>query len=442
MVKVYLHNLGCARNIVDGEAMLGRLEKAGHRVVDDADGAEAVIVNTCGFIDAASEESVDAILELAQLKNGGACRRLIVTGCLPQRYQDDLPAELPEVDAFLGTGAYDRVVDAINGDMENGACLLPDPASLPLHTRHTMRVQTTYPVAYVKVMEGCNRHCTYCIIPKLRGRLRSRPPEDVIEEAAALSLSGFSEIVLIGQDTTSYGYDLHPGDNLAGLITGAAQSAPGSWIRFLYGHPDRIDNDLLEAVRKHPNVCRYFDIPIQHVSPSVLKRMGRGSHDGGFFEALFSRIREAVPGAALRTTVMTGFPGETEDDFLQMYDFVKKIGFDHLGAFVYSDAEDLASHRLSHHVPTDAAEERMDRLMSLQSEISLEKNEAYVGREFTVLVEEDQQDGSFIGRTMFQAPEVDGITVVYSRERDLAVGQFINVRITDATEYDLEGVPA
>ncbi|MFO8113418.1 MAG: MiaB/RimO family radical SAM methylthiotransferase [Desulfosalsimonadaceae bacterium] len=294
-MKVYLHNLGCARNIVDGEAMLGRLERAGHTLTDDADEAEAIVVNTCGFIDAAAEESVDAILELAGMKRTGACKRLIVTGCLPQRYQDDLPDALPEVDAFLGTGAYDRVVPAISGEIKTGACMLPDPASIPLHTRHTMRVQTTYPVAYVKVMEGCNRRCTYCIIPKLRGRLRSRPLEDIIDEAAALAQAGFPEIVLIGQDTTSYGEDLGSGANLAQLVSATARAVPMAWVRFLYGHPDRIDDDLLKAIRDNTNTCSYFDIPIQHVSPSVLKRMGRGSHGEEFFEALFERIRKAVP---------------------------------------------------------------------------------------------------------------------------------------------------
>lgn len=439
-MKVYLHNLGCARNIVDGEVMLGQLEKAGHTVIDDAAEAEAIVVNTCGFIESASQEAVDAILELAEMKRAGACKRLIVTGCLPQRYQDDLSAELPEVDAFLGTGAYDCVASAVGGKLGTGTTLLPAPASLPLHTRHTLRVRTTYPVAYVKIMEGCNRHCTYCIIPALRGKLRSRPMQDVIREAAALSEQGFPEIVIIGQDTTSYGDDLDPGTTLAGMLSRVAEAAPESWIRFLYGHPDRIDDALLETVRKHPNICPYFDIPIQHVSPAVLKRMGRGSQDPDFLAALFNRIRRAIPEAALRTTVMTGFPGETETDFEELCEFVTTIGFDHLGAFVYSDADDLSSHSLPHHVPPNVATDRMARLMALQAEISLEKNEARVGREFSVMVEENQHDGSFIGRTMFQAPEVDGITVIYTT--DAAVGQFITVRITDATEYDLEGVPA
>ena len=439
-MKIYLHNLGCARNIVDGEAMLGELEMAGHTIVPDAGDAEAIVVNTCSFIQSASEESVDAILELAEMKKAGNCRRLVVTGCLPQRYRNEMTAELPEVDVFLGTGAYGEIIAALNKDMEPGACILPEPSSIPLHTHNTMRVHSTYPVAYVKIMEGCNRHCTYCIIPELRGKLRSREPGDVGLEVSRLAEQGFAEIVIIGQDTTSYGDDIGRGTNLAYLLDIAARAAPDSWIRFLYGHPDRIDDALLETIRKHANICPYFDIPIQHVSSRVLKRMGRGGHDAAYLHKLFNRIRDNIPGAALRTTVMTGFPGETEKDFEQLYEFVRKTGFDHLGAFVYSDADDLVSHRLSGHVPGEIAQDRMERLMTLQADISLEKNENRVGREFTVLVEEDQHDGSFIGRAMFQAPEVDGITVIYTKEG--FIGEFINVTITDAMEYDLEGVPA
>lgn len=444
-MKVYLYNLGCARNIVDGETMLGQLESAGHTIVDDPEDARAIVVNTCGFIDPAAEESVDTILEAAELKKTAACRRLVVAGCLPQRHGEPMTDLLPEVDVFLGTGAYDRVVAAINGNIDSGTCVLPDPSSIPLHTGNTRRILTKRPVAYVKIMEGCNRHCTYCIIPRLRGTLRSRPQQDIVREIADLSEKGFSEIVIVGQDTTSYGDDLARGSNLADLIALAAETAPESWIRFLYGHPDRIDDRLLETVNTHPNICSYFDVPIQHVSPSVLRRMGRlrrgkGESDVRKLEALFAHIRRSIPEATLRTTAMTGFPGETEEDFEQLFEFVKKIGFDHLGTFVYSDAPDLASHKLSGHVPEDVAGDRMNRLMTLQAEISLEKNENRIGREFTVLVEEDPGDGSVIGRTRFQAPEVDGITLVYAE--DAAIGDFIPARITGATEYDLEGVPA
>ncbi len=467
-MKIYLYNLGCARNIVDGEAMQGLLEKTGHTFVEDAGDAGAIIVNTCSFIEPAAEESVDAILEMARLKSEGSCSRLIVTGCLPERYRENLAAALPEVDAFLGTGAYDRVERALSGETEKGICLLPDPAAIPLHTRSTLRARSTHPACYVKIMEGCNRRCTYCIIPKLRGRLRSRTPEDIGREVRDMAEQGAPEIVIIGQDTTSYGDDLDGRTNLADLLALAAKAAPDAWIRFLYGHPDRIDDRLLETVRDHPNICPYFDIPVQHVSRAVLKRMGRGGHDRRFLEDLFSRIRDRVPDAALRTTVMTGFPGETEADFNELSEFVKTMRFDHLGAFVYSDADDLVSHRLAGHVPAEVAKDRMERLMTLQAEISLEKNEARVGQTHAVLLEENQHDGTAIGRTMFQAPEVDGITVVYasstrspntagdtssetspetSPETSLVdigdfIGKRIHVTITQATEYDLEGVPA
>ena len=447
-MKIYLYNLGCVRNIVDGEAMQGLLEKTGHTFVEDARDAGAIIVNTCSFIEPAAEESVDAILEMARLKSQGACSRLIVTGCLPERYRENLAEALPEVDAFLGTGAYDHVEMALSGKTGKGTCLLPDPAGTPLHTRGTPRARSTHPVAYVKIMEGCNRRCTYCIIPQLRGRLRSRTPEDIAREIRDMAGGGFSEIIIIGQDTTSYGDDLEGRTDLADLLALAAKSAPDAWIRFLYGHPERIGERLLETVRDHSNICPYFDIPVQHVSRGVLKRMGRGGHDRRFLEDLFSRIREVIPDAALRTTVMTGFPGETEADFNELAEFVKTVRFDHLGAFVYSDADDLASHRLGGHVPAEVAKERMEQLMTLQAEISLEKNEARVGQTVPVLLEENQHDGTAIGRTMFQAPEVDGITVVYtSSETPPAdtgdfIGKRIHVTITQATEYDLEGVPA
>ena len=463
-MKIYLYNLGCVRNIVDGEAMQGLLEKTGHTFVEDARDAGAIIVNTCSFIEPAAEESVDAILEMARLKSEGSCSRLIVAGCLPERYRQNLAEALPEVDAFLGTGAYDRVEYALSGEMEKGVCLFPDPAAIPLHTRSTPRARSPHPVAYVKIMEGCNRRCTYCIIPQLRGRLRSRTPEDIGREIRDMAGQGFSEIVIIGQDTTSYGDDLDDRPELADILTLAAKAAPDAWIRFLYGHPNRIDSRLLETVRDHPNICPYFDIPVQHVSQTVLKRMGRGGHDRRFLEDLFSRIRSKIPDAALRTTVMTGFPGETEADFNELAEFVKTVRFDHMGAFVYSDADDLASHRLSGHVSAEVAKDRMERLMTIQAEISLEKNEARVGQTVSVLLEENQYDGTAIGRTMFQAPEVDGITVVYASSMprpntaqstspgaspgtsptDIGdfIGKRIHVTITQATEYDLEGVPA
>lgn len=438
-MMIYLCSLGCARNQVDSEAMLGALAAAGHGITREPGAAEAIVVNTCGFIEAATQEAVDSILELAAYKEAGSCRQLIVTGCLPERYRDHLVSELPEVDTFLGTGAYDRIVAAVEGRLAPDNCHLPSPETLPLHTYRTMRVQDTFPLAYLKIMEGCNRYCTYCIIPKLRGRLRSRPPEDVTEEAAALAEAGFKEIVIIGQDTTSYGCDFDPPVHLSELLDRVAERVAHVRLRFLYGHPDRIDEALLETIARHDNICNYFDIPIQHVSRSVLKMMGR-RQDANQLRDLFERIRRAVPDAALRTTVMVGFPGETEADFTELLDFVEAVKFDHLGAFVYSDADDLPSHGLPDHVPQEVANERLDRLMRLQADISSENNSNKIGNTYSVLIEEKESEGVYTGRTIFQAPEVDGITAVFAE--NLKIGQHLNVRITDATEYDLEGVPA
>ncbi len=438
-MMIYLCSLGCARNQVDSEAMLGSLAAAGHGITRDPEAADVIVVNTCGFIEAATEEAIDTILELARYKEAGSCRKLIVAGCLPERYRDHLAAELPEVDIFLGTGAYDRIVAAVDGLLPPNSCHLPSPDTLPLHTHMTMRVQDTFPLAYLKIMEGCNRHCTYCIIPKLRGRLRSRPTEDIVREAEALAEAGFKEIVIIGQDTTSYGCDFDPPVNFAKLLHQVAQRVSNVRLRFLYGHPDRIEDELLQTISAHINVCSYFDVPIQHVSQSVLKRMGR-RQDAHQLRGLFERIRSAVPDAALRTTVMVGFPGETEADFAELLDFVEAVKFDHLGAFIYSDADDLPSHALPDHVPEDVARDRLDRLMRLQADISSENNQNKIGNTYCVLIEEKESEGVYTGRTFFQAPEVDGITVVFAE--NLEIGQYQNVRITDATEYDLEGVPA
>lgn len=437
-MNIYLCNLGCVRNQVDGEVMLGALKAAGHDIVDEPGQADAIVVNTCGFIQSAAEESIDTILELAGYKQSGDCR-LIVTGCLPERYREETAEQLPEVDAFLGTGAYDRIVDAVEGKLAGGACELPEPASLALMTHQTPRQPDTFPTAYVKVTEGCNRHCTYCVIPKLRGRLRSRPIDDIKREVEALAKAGFKEIVVVGQDTTSYGVDRDADTTLARLLDALAKAAPAAWIRFLYGHPDRIDAALLDTIAARDNLCPYFDIPIQHVSAPVLKRMGR-RQDRTRLKTLFARIRAAIPDAALRTTLMVGFPGETEHDFDRMLDFVETVRFDHLGAFIYSDADDIAAHRLPDPVDKDTAQDRLDRLMFRQAEISAEKNRALIGRSFAVLVESVEADSVYGGRTRFQAPEVDGITLIHTDH--LEIGQWVNVRITDATEYDIEGVPA
>ena len=442
-MHIHLINLGCARNQVDSEIMTGRLEKAGHVMTPDPALAEAIIVNTCCFIEDAADESIDTILEAATYKENGRCRRLIVAGCLPERYREDVRQAMPEADFFLGTGAYDRIVEAIEAIPAGpAACLLPDPDSLAPQTTDTPRKLPAGPMAYVKIAEGCDRHCTFCIIPKLRGRQKSRPLPDVVREAQALVDAGIREIVLVGQETTRYGQD-RPGEghSLVDLLK-ALSAAVGNqaWIRFMYGHPESLDDAILQTVASHPNLCSYFDIPIQHVSAELLRRMGR-PYDPGRIRERVDRIRDLMPEAAIRTTVIVGFPGETERDFAQLQEFIQAVPFDHLGVFTYSDAEDLASHRLPDHVPLKVARQRRDLLMAQQRHISEERQARFLETTVEVLLEEAPESGLFIGRTMQQAPEVDGLTYVRTLDPALAVGCFVRTRIIDTLEYDLVGEP-
>jgi len=420
--------------------MLGQIADDGFSVTDDPAQAEVIIVNTCGFIESAAQESIDEILALAEYKKSGSCRRLIVTGCLPERYREKIADSLPEVDMFLGTGAYHRIIEVLNSPTHENRCMLPSPDSLPLQHCGTKRTLTTASFAYLKVSEGCDRHCTYCIIPALRGKLRSRPPEDAVMEARKLISEGIREIIIIGQDTGAYGRDLRPPVSLSRLLADIATISPDVWVRFLYGSPDTTDDALIRTLADHDNICAYFDIPMQHAAKPVLKRMGR-NYDAGDLLRLVDNIRSIIPDAALRTTMLVGFPGETDKDFNELMKFAETVRFDHLGAFIYSDADDLPSHRLSGHIPKKIAKERHHALMTAQAGWSEANNQKYIGRTFQVLVEEQLEDGLYTGRTWFQAPEVDGIVYIDAPggEPVVRVGEFADIRITDALEYDLRG---
>jgi ribosomal protein S12 methylthiotransferase len=446
--KLHLVSLGCAKNQVDSEFMLGRLKQAGWHLTDDPEQAHVIVVNTCSFIQSAAEESIDTIVELAEYKKNGSCQRLVVTGCLPERYREQIVQAIPEVDIFLGTGAFDQIVQAAgNGHMPREA-VLPDPELACLNPQASPRVLTAPYMAFLKVAEGCSNRCTYCIIPKLRGHHKSQPLENVVDEARELVSSGVKELVLVAQDTTAYGHDLKPPVTLGNLIHRLAQLHVGGgrevnffpWIRVLYGNPESIEESFMRSVAAHPQVCSYFDLPIQHASDRILKRMGR-RYTREKLRRLFRRIREIIPDAVLRTTVILGFPGETDQDFQQVLDFAEEIRFDHLGVFVYSDAEDLASHRLRPHVPKSLAQDRYDQLMSAQMDIAAEKNQKHIGQTLQVLIEEDLGSRLFAGRTSFQAPEVDGVTYVNTAASaaPLAIGRFVPARINDALEYDLMG---
>ncbi|MDY0162743.1 30S ribosomal protein S12 methylthiotransferase RimO [Desulfobotulus sp.] len=439
-MKFYIETLGCARNQVDSEVLAGHLLAAGLDKVDDPEGADAIIVNTCGFIQDAIDDSIDTILGLAAYRREGACRFLIVAGCLPERFQTDIESSLPEVDFFAGTAAYFSIIHFLEKkeaapEPEFRVCC-PVPESAPLHDAAMPRVLSQGHFAYVKIAEGCSRHCTYCIIPRLRGVQRSRPLKDIVEEVTMLADSGVRELVLVAQETTDWGRDLGTGEMLTDLVTAVCDAAPGCWVRILYGHPETLSDCLLERMAEKENLCSYLDLPIQHASDAVLRRMGR-PYTRAFLTELFARVREKVPGIVLRTTLITGFPGETEADFLSLLDFVKEIRFDHLGVFTYSDMDDLPSHHLKGHVSSEVAAGRRDAIMEVQAGISWEKNQEQLDRIFPVLIERVEEGEMAQGRTPLQAPEVDGITYVDGGQ--LSVGDVVHVRITDAFDYDLAG---
>ena len=436
---VFLETLGCARNQIDSEVMAGRLEASGHRMTDEPSHAEAIVVNTCGFIADALQEAVDTIIELAEYKSRGEAKRLIVTGCLAQRYKDDdLETSLPEVDLFLGTGACDEIARAVEGkDMQTGL-FFPDPCKRNFQGFPLARKFSPQTPVYIKVSEGCSRKCTYCIIPKLRGVQRSRPADDIVSEVKQADRLGAKEIILAAENTTDYGRDLDGGNrvDLAPVLEQVSGIVKNSRIRLLYTHPASLTESIIDAVASSPQICNYFDVPVQHAASGVLKRMGRPYTNEDLY-ALFALIRKKCPQASLRTTLITGFPGESEADFQTLLQFVRDIRFDHLGVFPYSDAEDLRSHQMDGHVPEKTAQERHDALMSEQAAISLDINKSHVGKTYRVLVEENPDEGIFLGRTEFQAPEVDGLTFIY--ETGLAIGTYVDVKITEAYEYDIAG---
>ena len=440
---IYLETLGCSRNQVDSEIMLGKLVAAGHRLTDEPSEAQAIIVNTCTFISTASDEAVDVILQLAEYKKTGNCKRLIATGCLSERYKDDkaLVDSLPEVDAFLGTAACEQIVDAVENREVKTLTLFPDPNKRSFQKTDEKRTLLSDHYAFIKVSEGCNRKCTYCIIPQLRGLQRSRPVDDICKEAKNLVADGVKEIILTAENTTDYGLDTPEDigfDHVLNTLGQTLEQTP-AWVRMLYTHPNTLTPAVVDAVKNNKNICSYYDVPIQHASSPVLKRMGR-PYTKEDLTRLFDMIRRTDQDAAIRTTLIVGFPGETQDDFDQLLDFVNTVKFDHLGVFTYSDSDDLKSHHLKNHVPSKVAEQRHDILMAAQAKISESINEKHVGKVFDVLVEENPEPGVYIGRTRFQAPEVDGVTFIYSDA--LEINTFVKVRMTDAFEYDLAGEKA
>ncbi len=437
--KVGLVSLGCAKNLLDSEVMAGVLTSRGFEMTSDLAEAEALVVNTCGFIGPAKEEGVNAILELAQFKNRGRCRRLVVAGCLAQRYASELAREIPEIDAVLGLDEVERIADVLIAPERRTPPLGADQSVTWLYDHTTPRIRSTPPhIAYIKVAEGCDYPCTFCVIPQIRGHFRSRDPDSVLAEAESLARTGTRELILVAQDTTAYGKDLGIRHGLAKLLRQLAEVSGIAWVRFLYAYPTTLDDEVLGAMAEVPEVCRYVDIPLQHASRRVLRDMRRPGNRGSN-ERLLARIREAVPGVAIRSTFIVGFPGETEEEFRELHEFVEGARFDAMGAFVYSNEESAASFVEREVVSEAEKEERRARLMELQRGIALARHREMVGSVVPVLVDGEAEESELLtaGRTEKQAPDVDARVLIVDGEA--AAGRFVDVKITEAHPEDLVG---
>ena len=438
-MKILFISLGCDKNLADSEEMLGLLTAGGHEITDDETQADAIVINTCCFIKDAKEESVETILEMAEYKKTGSCHALIVTGCMAQRYQKEIIEEVPEVDAVLGTTSYGDIVKALEEAVAGNHFeefrdidYLPDTGS--------KRVLTTGGhFGYLKIAEGCDKHCTYCIIPKLRGKFRSVPMERLIAQAEDMAEQGVKELILVAQETTVYGKDLYGKKSLHILLKKLCEIRGIRWIRILYCYPEEIYDELIETIRDEKKICHYLDIPIQHASDRILERMGRRTSKQELID-IVGKLRREIPDIVLRTTLITGFPGETEEDHEELKEFVDEMEFDRLGVFTYSPEENTPAAEMSDQVPEEVKEERRDELMELQQEISYDRGQDRIGQELLVMIEGKVADESaYIGRTYGDAPKVDGYIFVQTGEL-LMTGDFAKVRVTGALEYDLIGV--
>ena len=437
-MNILFISLGCDKNLVDSEVMLGLLDKKGYQIVDSEEDADIIVVNTCCFIHDAKEESIQTILEMAEYKNEGKMKALIVTGCLAQRYQQEIIDEIPEVDAVLGTTSYDHIVEAVEEALAgNGHVVLEDVDALP-DVKEKRLVTTGGHYAYMKIAEGCDKHCTYCIIPKLRGNYRSVPMEKLLAEAKDLADQGVKELILVAQETTVYGKDLYGEKSLHKLLRELCKISGIQWIRILYCYPEEIYDELIQTIKEEKKVCHYLDLPIQHASDAVLKRMGRRTSKAQLVE-IIEKLRKEIPDISLRTTLITGFPGETQEQHEELKDFVDEMEFDRLGVFTYSPEEDTPAATMTEQIPEEVKEERQAELMELQQEIAFDLAEDMVGREVLVMIEGKVADeNAYVGRTYKDAPNVDGLIFINTDE-ELMSGDFARVRVTGALEYDLIG---
>ena len=437
-MNVLFISLGCDKNLVDSEVMIGLLADKGYQMTDDETQADVIVINTCCFIHDAKEESIQTILEMAEYKKTGTLKALIVTGCLAQRYQEEILEEIPEVDEVLGTTSYDKIVEAIEEALEGrGGVRIEDIDALPLPD--TKRLVTTGGhFAYLKIAEGCDKHCTYCIIPKIRGNYRSVPMERLVKEARDLAEDGVKELILVAQETTIYGTDLYGEKSLHRLLRELCKIDGIRWIRILYCYPEEIDDSLIQVMKEEPKICHYLDLPIQHASTEILRRMGRRTSREDL-EEIIGKLRREIPDIAIRTTLITGFPGETKEQHEELMDFVDQMEFDRLGVFTYSPEEGTPAAQMEDQIPEEVKEDRQAELMELQQEIAFDLAEDMIGREVLVMIEGKVADeNAYVGRTYKDAPNVDGLIFVNTDE-ELMSGDFARVKVTGAAEYDLIG---
>ncbi|BCN31427.1 30S ribosomal protein S12 methylthiotransferase RimO [Anaeromicropila herbilytica] len=437
-MNILFISLGCDKNLVDSEVMLGLIREKGYTITNDENEADIIIVNTCCFINDAKEESINTILEMAEYKKNGRCKALVVTGCMGQRYKKEIQDEIPEVDGILGTSSYEMIVSVIEKALEGEKSVeMKELDYLP--EKSYKRVNTTGGYySYLKIAEGCDKHCTYCIIPKLRGNYRSVPMEKLIKEAIELAESGVKELMLVAQETTLYGVDLYGEKRLPLLLKELCKIEGIEWIRILYCYPEEITDELIQVIKEEEKVCNYLDMPIQHASDNVLKKMGRRTDKNELVE-IITKLRKEIPDISLRTTLISGFPGETAEDHEELLDFVEEMKFDRLGVFTYSEEEDTPAAKMDGQIEEEVKEERKEDIMYSQQEIAFENAKAMVGKTVKVLIEGKlPEDNVFIGRTYKDAPNVDGFIFV-SSEEEIISGEFVYAKITKAKEYDLIG---
>lgn len=437
-MKILFISLGCDKNLADSEEMLGLLTANGHEIVDSEEEADAIVINTCCFIHDAKEESVNTILEMAEYKKSGTCKALIVAGCMAQRYKEEIAQEIPEVDAVLGTTSYGDIVKALN-EVQAGNVFqeFRDINELPEDCGHRV-ITTGGHFGYLKIAEGCDKHCTYCIIPSLRGKFRSVPEERLLKQAEYMASQGVRELILVAQETTVYGTDLYGKKTLHLLLKKLCQIRGIRWIRVLYCYPEEIYDELIQVMKAEPKICHYLDLPIQHASDKILRRMGRRTSKQQLID-IITKLRREIPDIVLRTSLITGFPGETEEDHQELMEFVDEMEFDRLGVFTYSPEEGTPAETMEGQVPEEVKEARRDEIMELQQEISLDKGNDRIGQEVLVMIEgKVSGESAYIGRTYGDAPKVDGYIFVQTGEL-LVTGDFAKVTVTGALEYDLIG---